>query len=55
MKVVGLGNLVLMTKNSLKSRNSIPFWNEDLMFVVAEPFEEQLVLSVEDKSGTQQG
>ncbi|KAM7472473.1 hypothetical protein LguiA_010656 [Lonicera macranthoides] len=47
---VGLGNLVLRTKNSL-SRNSIPFWNEDLMFVVAEPFEEQLVLSVEDKVG----
>ncbi|PWZ20216.1 FT-interacting protein 1 [Zea mays] len=26
-----------------------PFWNEDLMFVVAEPFEEFLVLSVEDR------
>uniref|UniRef100_A0A0E0K6U8 C2 domain-containing protein n=1 Tax=Oryza punctata TaxID=4537 RepID=A0A0E0K6U8_ORYPU len=27
---------------------SSPFWNEDLMFVVAEPFEEFLVLSLED-------
>nr|GLL47473.1 FT-interacting protein 1-like [Ipomoea trifida] len=26
-----------------------PMWNEDLMFVVAEPFEEHLILSVEDK------
>ncbi|CAN6220790.1 unnamed protein product [Urochloa humidicola] len=26
-----------------------PRWNEDLVFVVAEPFEEQLVLSVEDR------
>ncbi|CAI9260664.1 unnamed protein product [Lactuca saligna] len=28
-----------------------PSWNEDLMFVVAEPFDEQLVLSVEEKNG----
>lgn len=26
-----------------------PMWNEDLVFVVAEPFEEQLVLTVEDR------
>lgn len=26
-----------------------PMWNEDLVFVVAEPFEEQLVLTVEDQ------
>lgn len=26
-----------------------PLWNEDLVFVVAEPFEEQLVISVEDR------
>ncbi|KAJ0749011.1 putative C2 domain, phosphoribosyltransferase, C2 domain superfamily [Helianthus annuus] len=26
-----------------------PMWNEDLMFVAAEPFEEQLILSVEDR------
>ncbi|GFS44858.1 calcium-dependent lipid-binding (CaLB domain) plant phosphoribosyltransferase family protein [Actinidia rufa] len=43
-----LGNFVMKSKNSqVKSVN--PMWNEDLMFVAAEPFEEQLVLSVEDK------
>ncbi|KFK41117.1 hypothetical protein AALP_AA2G088100 [Arabis alpina] len=26
-----------------------PLWNEDLLFVVAEPFEEQLVITVEDR------
>ncbi|XP_006366512.1 protein QUIRKY-like [Solanum tuberosum] len=45
---ITLGNVVLRTKNSL-SKNVCPSWNEDLMFVVAEPFEDQLVLSVEDK------
>ncbi|KAL1217236.1 Multiple C2 domain and transmembrane region protein 2 [Cardamine amara subsp. amara] len=29
-----------------------PLWNEDLVFVVAEPFEEQLVISVEDRVHT---
>ncbi|PHT71973.1 hypothetical protein T459_22758 [Capsicum annuum] len=28
---------------------SNPFWNEDLMFVVAEPFEEFLLVSIEDR------
>ncbi|KMT14434.1 hypothetical protein BVRB_4g072120 [Beta vulgaris subsp. vulgaris] len=28
-----------------------PMWNEDLMFVAAEPFEEPLLLSVEDRVG----
>nr|KAJ0192577.1 hypothetical protein LSAT_V11C800420510 [Lactuca sativa] len=32
------------------SRSIDPKWNEDLMFVAAEPFEEPLILSVEDKS-----
>ncbi|KAM3285187.1 hypothetical protein P3S67_023986 [Capsicum chacoense] len=45
---ITLGNVVLRTKNSL-IKNVCPSWNEDLMFVVAEPFEDQLVLSVEDK------
>ncbi|CAN4110415.1 unnamed protein product [Withania somnifera] len=45
---ITLGHVVLRTKNSL-SKNVCPSWNEDLMFVVAEPFEDQLVLSVEDK------
>ncbi|KAK9053525.1 hypothetical protein SSX86_024599 [Deinandra increscens subsp. villosa] len=30
---------------------SNPFWNEDLMFVVAEPFEDYVMLSVEDRVG----
>ncbi|VVB15451.1 unnamed protein product [Arabis nemorensis] len=29
-----------------------PLWNEDLLFVVVEPFEEQLVISVEDRVHT---
>ncbi|CAA6672318.1 unnamed protein product [Spirodela intermedia] len=30
-------------------KNVNPLWNEDVMFVVAEPFEEHLVLTVEDR------
>ncbi|XP_057965808.1 FT-interacting protein 3-like [Malania oleifera] len=43
-----LGKFVLRTRIS-QSPSINPMWNEDLMFVVAEPFEEQLVLSVEDR------
>ncbi|KAI3740034.1 hypothetical protein L2E82_30451 [Cichorium intybus] len=39
-------NMVLKTKILPR-----PSWNEDLMFVVAEPFDEQLVLSIEEKIG----
>ncbi|GFY96275.1 calcium-dependent lipid-binding (CaLB domain) plant phosphoribosyltransferase family protein [Actinidia rufa] len=43
-----LGNQALRTRISMnKSIN--PMWNEDLMFVAAEPFEEPLILSVEDR------
>ncbi|KAK6151268.1 hypothetical protein DH2020_013903 [Rehmannia glutinosa] len=43
-----LGNQALRTRVSMnKSIN--PMWNEDLMFVAAEPFEEPLILSVEDR------
>ncbi|XP_076893116.1 FT-interacting protein 4-like [Bidens hawaiensis] len=42
-------NMVLRTKVSGK-----PSWNEDLMFVVAEPFDEHLVLSVEEKLGNKE-
>ncbi|KAK9283789.1 hypothetical protein L1049_012041 [Liquidambar formosana] len=45
-----LGHLVLRTKVS-QNKTINPMWNEDLMFVAAEPFEEYLVLSVEDKVG----
>lgn len=45
-----LGNQTLKTRVS-QSRTINPMWNEDLMFVAAEPFEEHLVLSVEDRVG----
>lgn len=44
------GNRELRTKIS-QSRNVNPMWNEDLMFTVAEPFEDQLVLCVEERIG----
>ncbi|KAH7833111.1 hypothetical protein Vadar_003228 [Vaccinium darrowii] len=43
-----IGNQVTKTKN-IQSRMFNPRWNEDLMFVVAEPFEDHLVLTVEDR------
>ncbi|KAM0942510.1 putative C2 domain, phosphoribosyltransferase, C2 domain superfamily [Dioscorea sansibarensis] len=46
-----VGNQLLRTKTcGTKTMN--PLWNEDLMFVAAEPFEEQLVLTVEDRVST---
>lgn len=42
-----LGSQSLRTKVS-PNKNVNPLWNEDLMFVAAEPFEEHLILSVED-------
>lgn len=43
-----VGNQMLRTKTcTAKTMN--PLWNEDLVFVAAEPFEEQLVLTVEDR------
>ncbi|XP_057456229.1 multiple C2 domain and transmembrane region protein 5 [Lotus japonicus] len=47
---VHLGNQVLRTRTS-QSKTINPIWNEDLMFVAAEPFEEPLVLTVEDRVG----
>ena len=46
-----LGNQALRTRIS-QSKTINPMWNEDLMFVVAEPFEEPLVLTVEDRVGS---
>lgn len=40
----------LRTSRSL-TRGGSPFWNEDLMFVAAEPFEEMMMLFVEDVVG----
>lgn len=43
-----VGNQMLKTK-LCPTRTTNPLWNEDLIFVAAEPFEEQLVLTVENK------
>lgn len=43
-----VGNQVLRTK-ICPTRTTNPLWNEDLVFVAAEPFEEQLVITVEDR------
>ncbi|KAE8037072.1 hypothetical protein FH972_009696 [Carpinus fangiana] len=50
VKVI-LGNQLLRTRTS-QSKSINPMWNEDLMFVVAEPFEEPLLLTVEDRVGS---
>ncbi|KAJ6686233.1 C2 CALCIUM/LIPID-BINDING PLANT PHOSPHORIBOSYLTRANSFERASE FAMILY PROTEIN [Salix purpurea] len=47
---VQIGNQVLKTK-MVQSRTMSPVWNEDLMFVAAEPFDDHLILSVEDRTG----
>ncbi|CAN0884147.1 FT-interacting protein 3 [Linum grandiflorum] len=47
---VQIGNQILRTK-MVQSRTTNPIWNEDLMFVAAEPFDEHLILSVEDRVG----
>ncbi|XP_074567505.1 FT-interacting protein 3-like [Curcuma longa] len=47
---VQLGNQILKTR-PVQSRTFNPLWNEDLMFVAAEPFEDQLIISVEDRVG----
>lgn len=45
-----LGNIVLRSRVSVdKSAN--PRWNEELIFVAAEPFDDPLILSVQDKIG----
>ncbi|XP_019165631.1 PREDICTED: FT-interacting protein 1-like [Ipomoea nil] len=43
-----VGYQVVRTRVSA-NKSTNPMWNEDLMFVVPEPFEEILILSVEDK------
>ncbi|KAK9715914.1 hypothetical protein RND81_06G198400 [Saponaria officinalis] len=45
-----LGFQVLKTKPAV-SRNGSPAWNEDLMFVAAEPFSDQLVFTLEHRLG----
>ncbi|CAI0406723.1 unnamed protein product [Linum tenue] len=43
-----VGNQVLKTK-LCPTKTPNPLWNEDLLFVAAEPFEEQLVLTLENR------
>ncbi|KAA8520613.1 hypothetical protein F0562_014869 [Nyssa sinensis] len=45
-----IGNQVLKTK-PVQARTMNALWNEDMMFVAAEPFEDHLILSVEDRVG----
>ncbi|KAF3441323.1 hypothetical protein FNV43_RR15237 [Rhamnella rubrinervis] len=47
---VQIGNQVLRTK-TVQTRTLNPIWNDDLMLVAAEPFDEHLVLTVEDRVG----
>ncbi|KAJ0110863.1 hypothetical protein Patl1_01665 [Pistacia atlantica] len=47
-----VGNQVLRTRIAAPSATrslSNPYWNEDFMFVVAEPFEDYLLIAVEDR------
>ncbi|XP_068645528.1 FT-interacting protein 3-like [Aristolochia californica] len=46
-----IGHQLLKTK-IVQSRTLNPMWNEDLLFVAAEPFEDHLILSVEDRVGS---
>ncbi|KAL8216691.1 hypothetical protein R6Q57_023528 [Mikania cordata] len=45
-----IGNQVMKTK-TVQARSLNPLWNEDLLFVAAEPFEDHLILTVEDHVG----
>ncbi|KAL2552981.1 C2 calcium/lipid-binding plant phosphoribosyltransferase family protein [Forsythia ovata] len=45
-----IGNQVLKSK-SVQTQTMNALWNEDLMFVAAEPFEDFLILLVEDRVG----
>ncbi|KAI4349314.1 hypothetical protein L6164_009919 [Bauhinia variegata] len=49
-----VGNQLLRTRISAPSATrsfSNPYWNEELLFVVAEPFEDYVLVSVEDRVG----
>lgn len=47
---IQIGNQVLKTK-PVQARMGNPIWNEEFIFVAAEPFEDFLILSVEDRVG----
>ncbi|XP_059661767.1 multiple C2 domain and transmembrane region protein 7 [Cornus florida] len=45
-----IGNQVMKTR-TVQARTLNPLWNEDLLFIAAEPFEDHLILTVEDRVG----
>lgn len=45
-----VGNVVVRSRVS-QTRTMSPVWIEDMMFVAVEPFEDSLLLSLEDKVG----
>ncbi|XP_071707255.1 FT-interacting protein 3-like [Rutidosis leptorrhynchoides] len=45
-----INNQVIRTR-PVQARNANALWNEDMMFVAAEPFEDHLVLTIEDRVG----
>ncbi|KAK4493181.1 hypothetical protein RD792_017955 [Penstemon davidsonii] len=47
---VQIGNQILKTK-PMQTQTMNVLWNEDLMFVAAEPFDDHLILTVEDRIG----
>ncbi|PON92050.1 Phosphoribosyltransferase [Trema orientale] len=47
---IQIGNQIQRTK-PIQARGMNPMWNDDLLFVAAEPFEEHLVITVEDQIG----
>ncbi|CAM8885449.1 unnamed protein product [Rhodiola kirilowii] len=49
-----VGNQVLRTK-SVQAGKMNPLWNEDLVFVAAEPFDEHIILQIEDRIGISPG
>lgn len=46
---VQLGNQIRFTRHAPKATN--PIWNDELMFVAAEPFEDFIIVTVEEKVG----
>ncbi|XP_052210219.1 FT-interacting protein 3 [Diospyros lotus] len=46
-----IGSNQAMRTKVVQARTFNPVWNEDLLFVAAEPFEDHLVLTVEDRVG----
>lgn len=47
-----LGQFQMQKTKVSPTRTNSPFWNEDMLFVAAEPFEEMLILTVEDRVGS---